>query len=103
MVIAHKSVLRGSVERTVQYLMILLAVTVLILPIAFQPEEAEAVGPLVVVIVGGAFVLGGVVLNHVLNSCSECGKGGVGEAHRSTCPKGHVYYNCRYKGKYLSI
>ena len=84
-----------NVEKAIQCLMVFLAFAMLFMPILLQPKEASAVGPLVLVVVAGAFTLGGVVLHHVVNSCSECGEAGAGEGHRIRCPKGHPYYNCR--------
>lgn len=70
-----------AVQRASQVLMILLAVAMLVMPMLFQPQETEAVAPLVCVVVAGGFGLGAVLLAWELASCSECGKNGAGEAH----------------------
>ena len=90
-----------AIQRASQVLMILLAVAMLVVPMLFHPQETEAVAPLVCVVVAGGIGLGGVLLAWELASCSECGKNGAGESHRTTCPKGHTYYDCQSSNVWL--
>lgn len=90
-----------AVHRASQVTMILLAGAILVMPLLYQPEEADAVGPLGIVVVAGFIGLGGVLLGWELASCSECGKNGAGTSHRTTCPKGHTYYDCQSSNVWL--
>ena len=55
------------------------------------------------------FALAAVFLHAFLNRCTACDKLNVKEAHRVTCPKGHVYYDCQpdkvseHKGCYVRL
>ena len=82
------------VQRASRVTMLLLAVTMLVLPILHTPKDAEALEPITVTIILGVVGLGGVLLAGELNDCDNCGKNGVGDSHYVKCPKEHWYYNC---------
>ena len=92
-----------AIQRASQVVMILLAITMLALPLLTQPQEAEAADPLTICFIAGCFAIVAAIvgacawhtINQWANACpGYCGDWGTGEAHRQMCRNGHVYYDC---------
>ena len=86
-----------AVQRASQVTMILLAVTMLVMPILSPQQEVDA-EPLSTIICTCITIIGGILcvcLDKYINKCTgHCGRWGVGTGHERSCENGHSYHSC---------